>query len=84
MISGVRRGAGSDVVCTPDVRWEEEPPAGNTVYELAPGILRMSPASIHDSDTILASKRIFNPFLGIWVIAPGSINPKTVFIPPGW
>ncbi len=35
----------------------------------------------YNSDTILASERIFNPFLGIRVIIPDSINPKTVFIP---
>jgi hypothetical protein len=52
---------------------------------LCSGILGISPTFLtYNSDTILASKRIFNPFMGIWVIMPDSINPETVFIPSWW
>ena len=37
----------------------------------------------HHSDAILTSKRIFNSFLGIWVVKPDFINPETVFMPSG-
>ena len=49
---------------------------------LCSGILGISPASLtYQSDTILASKRVFNPFLGMGVIIPDSINPETVLMP---
>jgi hypothetical protein len=63
---------------------EEELPVGNVTYRRTFGILRVPPTLIHHSDAILASKRIFNPFLGIRVVKPDFINPETVFIPSGW
>ncbi len=60
---------------------EEEPPAGNVIYGLSLGILRMCPTLTYNGDAILASIRILNPFMGIWVIIPDSINPETVFMP---
>ena len=47
-------------------------------------ILKMSHKLTHNSETILASKGIFYPFMGIGVIMPDSINPETVFIPTSW
>ncbi len=43
---------------------EEELPVGNVTYGLTLGILRICPTLNYNSDTILASKRIFNPFMG--------------------